>query len=268
MSFAQVSREEGSVNALLRLGVAALTFTVASTVGCQEDQPAPLPQRGMAADAAASRAPATVPRTRIPDVTLGQLGPAVPATPPYKKTYQFTDDWFSQDIPIWEKAMAPYRGKPKLHYLEVGTFEGRSALWMIENVLTDPTSKLTVIDPFLDDYKNRYRANLKTSGAAARVTTIEGYSQVELRKIPMDSCDFVYIDGSHRADDVLEDAILAWRLVKKGGLLLFDDYRWTGWKSVVPLDQRPGPAIDTFYEFYGKHFDVIHNGYQLILRKR
>ena len=35
--------------------------------------------------------------------------------------------------------------------------------------------------------------------------------------------DIIYIDGSHEARDVLEDAVLAYRLLKIGGLLIFDD---------------------------------------------
>ena len=41
---------------------------------------------------------------------------------------------------------APYRGRPGLRYLEVGVFEGRSLLWMIDQVLTHPSSQATGID--------------------------------------------------------------------------------------------------------------------------
>ena len=35
--------------------------------------------------------------------------------------------------------------------------------------------------------------------------------------------DFVYVDGSHLALDVLVDAALAWRLLSPGGVLVFDE---------------------------------------------
>ena len=38
--------------------------------------------------------------------------------------------------------------------------------------------------------------------------------------------DFVYVDGSHQAPDVLVDAVLSALLLRKGGLLVFDDYFW------------------------------------------
>lgn len=32
----------------------------------------------------------------------------------------------------------------------------------------------------------------------------------------------VYIDGSHWAKDVLTDAVMAWRLLKEGGVMILD----------------------------------------------
>jgi predicted O-methyltransferase YrrM len=169
---------------------------------------------------------------------------------------------------VWEKAMASYKGKPGLRYLEIGVFEGRSMMWMLENILTDPTSSAVGIDPFLADYKDRYRANLTKSGHESRVTTIVGYSQVELRKLPLDSFDIIYVDGSHTASDVLEDAVLSLRLLKRRGTLIFDDYRWSGLEKLEPPENRPERAVEVFYAIYGKQFEVIHNGYQVIFLRK
>jgi predicted O-methyltransferase YrrM len=246
--------------ACLRVGL--WVVLAASTGHCQQAAPPPTP---VGTGASRAGTPSN-PRQRMPEVRLAAQGPRQPVT--YRTPYRFTEDWFSWNVPVWEKAMAPYRGKQNLHYLEVGTFEGRSAFWMLENVLTDPSSRLTLIDPFIGEYREIFHANLELSGAEARVAVGAGFSQLELRKLPVESFDLVYIDGSHNGADVLEDAVLAWRLVKHGGLLLFDDYRWEGWKQAEPLDNRPGPALDTFYEIYGKHFELVHNGYQLILRRK
>ena len=40
------------------------------------------------------------------------------------------------------------------------------------------------------------------------------------------SFDVAYIDASHQAPDVLADAILAFKLTRIGGILIFDDYLW------------------------------------------
>jgi hypothetical protein len=204
--------------------------------------------------------------TKMPAVVL----PVGGAKEGYKKDYRFRTDWFSWSIPVWEHALADLKGKPGIQYLEVGLFEGRSALWMLDNVLTHPTSRLTGVDPFIDvpgveGFKEIFFANLKRSGHADRATIVTGFSQIELRKLPVDAFDVIYIDGSHDADDVLEDAILSHRLLKKGGLLIFDDYLG-GLESAA--HERPKPAIDVFYAFFKDEYDVLHNGYQLLVRKK
>jgi predicted O-methyltransferase YrrM len=198
----------------------------------------------------------------------------VPINSIYKNSYQFrpeTGHYFSHNIPIWEKLLAGYKGKPDVQYLEVGLFEGQSACWMLENVLTDPTARLTGIDPFLDiydphypePYKNVLFSNLKLAGAEEKCRIIEGFSQTELRKLPLKSFDIIYIDGSHMRADVLEDAVLSWRLLKDGGILIFDDYRMPG----TTREEKPKSAIDTFHAFFGNHFEVLHVGYQAVLKK-
>lgn len=206
----------------------------------------------------------------LPKVQLGELT-AISDKDAYKQAYDFSKDWYTYNIAIWEKALAPYRGKPGVQYLEVGLYEGRSAIWMLEHILTDPTSHLTGIDPFLGPYKDRYAANLKKSGASERATTITGFSQDELRKLPLNSYDIIYIDGSHAKDDVLEDAVLSVRLLKEGGVLILDDYQWVGGingASIDAIDDMTKDAIDSFIHCFERQLEVIHNGYQIILKKK
>jgi predicted O-methyltransferase YrrM len=151
--------------------------------------------------------------------------------------------------------------------LEVGAFEGRSAVWMLENVLADSTARMTVVDVFDGPFKDRYLANIDRSGAAGKVNMITGYSQLVLRDMPLDSFDIIFIDGSHQEDGVLEDAVLSWRLLKEGGILIFDDYRWFG-SSEQEITGVPKKAIDPFVECFDDHVDVIHNSYQVVLKKR
>jgi predicted O-methyltransferase YrrM len=193
----------------------------------------------------------------------------------YKKQYRFrqgTDFYFSTRHPlIWEKALANYKGKPGIHYLEIGVFEGQSFLWMLDNVLTHPTARAVGIDPFIDDYKfspektpykDVFLSNLRLSGSEGKASIRQGFSQIELRKLPLDSFDVIYVDGSHEAADVLEDAVLCWRLLREGGTLIFDDY------LLDDNGDQPGPAIDAFNAFFGKQFEVVHADWQVILKKK
>jgi hypothetical protein len=62
------------------------------------------------------------------------------------------------------------------------------------------------------------------------------------------------------------DAVLAWPLVRHGGLVTFDDYRYvTRWQREI---ECPKMAIDPFVQCLADRCQVIHNEWQLILRKK
>jgi predicted O-methyltransferase YrrM len=186
--------------------------------------------------------------------------------------YNFTSDWFSKKSPPWEVALKDFAGKPDVHYLEVGVYEGRSVIWMLENVLTHPSSHVTGIDIFYKlgegdmgysaEQQKIYEDNVILAGGEGRSTTLAEWSQIALRTLPIDSFDIIYIDGSHMATPVLEDAILSFRLLKLGGVLIFDDYRWF---TTAPPLKSPRFAIDTFLQFFGDQAEVIHNNSQIII---
>lgn len=190
----------------------------------------------------------------------------------YTKEYNFTLDatysQFIEQIPVWEKALASYKGKPAIHYLEIGVNQGRSAIWVLENILTHPTATLTGIDLFPEgtDFKAKYIYNLKLSGYGNKTKTITGFSQNELKNLPLNFYDIIYIDGDHRAAGVLTDAILSWNLLKPGGVLIFDDYEWQDKR--LPEELRPRIAVDSFITIFRSSLEVVNRGYQLIIKKR
>jgi predicted O-methyltransferase YrrM len=213
----------------------------------------------------------------LPPVTVGRPEPVVR---PYKKAYDFSKDkdYFTNNIWSWKAVLAPYKGKPNIDYLEIGVFEGRSFVWMLENIFSHPTSHVTGIDIFFygsvkhirdpgQTIKKRFLSNVKTAGGTARTTLIVGPSQVELRKLPLGAYDIIYIDGSHFPADVLEDAVLSWRLLKVGGLLIFDDYRLER-NPDIPRDELPMAGINAFILVNKKDLDILVCDYQVIVRKR
>jgi predicted O-methyltransferase YrrM len=206
-----------------------------------------------------------LPEIRVATQSTGAIAPAA------RSDYEFTSDWFSKNIPVWTVVLEPYRGRPGVNYLEIGAYEGRSIVWMLENILTDRTSHVTALDIFYGEYEARYRRNIERTGAADRVATVKGKSQVETRKLRVESFDIVYIDGSHAAADVLEDAVLCWRLLKPGGTIIFDDYRWIGVLGAAHAGDAstdfPKPAIDAFVRCFADKFKTLHNQDQVILQK-
>lgn len=187
----------------------------------------------------------------------------------YRHDYLFSEDWFTHNIPNWVALLQPYRGRPDVRYLEVGIFEGRSLLWMMDRVLTHQSSQATGIDIMIPD---TLLSNVELSGSSDRVTLIQGSSQEELRKLPLESYDIVYIDGSHTAADVLADIVLSWGLLRPGGLMILDDYAWKRdpetQAPTTPEELLPLIAIDGFISAYRNFVEVVHKRYQVALRKR
>ena len=194
--------------------------------------------------------------------------------------YKFTVDFFSSNVPAWRQSLARFEGRADLHFLEIGSFEGLSACWLLDNVLTGEGCRLTCVDTFdfagqgafyLQDQgtetlsiEGRFDHNVAQTGAAHKVTKVIGRSCEVLRALAPAAYDFIYVDGSHVAADVLEDAVLSWPLLKPGGLITFDDYEWVG--DPDPLN-RPGMAVDAFLNVFKNRYALVHKGYQVTIEK-
>lgn len=177
----------------------------------------------------------------------------------------FSQDWFSHNIVLWEQYIVPHLKSvdyPKV--LEIGAFEGRSSVWLLQNV---PTLRLTVIDPWnftanaSDETFSRFRSNI--SPYIDRVEICRGKSELA-RSFTSNQFDAVYVDGEHTSAAVLHDAVISYELLKVGGLLIFDDYLG-GDKSIM----YPKPAVDFFQDAYTAlhKIELISDGYQRIYKK-
>jgi predicted O-methyltransferase YrrM len=191
--------------------------------------------------------------------------------------YQFTKNWFGWGPQIWPEIIKflPERK----NFLEIGSFEGRSTVWTIENMMENG-GEIYCIDTWeggeehtsedMDGTELRFEHNIQTVRKAfpeRRVVKLKGLSTQWVPSLICEklSFDFIYIDGSHVAKDVLTDACMAWPLLKKDGMMAFDDYLWKPPKFT--LTQRPKIAIDSFVNIFEDEIAMVHNGYQLIIRK-
>ena len=202
------------------------------------------------------------------------LGPAAHAQGPAGgkgagAKYRFGQDFVARAIPVWTEIFATYRGKKNLRYLEVGVYEGRSFVWVLDNVLTDPSSEAWAVDLFHRPFYNTFLRNLLAGKHALKTKIRRGDSRAILPTLPVAYFDIIYIDGNHEGQYVLSDAVMAWQLLKDGGLLIFDDYRFdlrVG--RPFPEHHLPGAAIDAFVSTYVEDIEIVHDGYQKALRKR
>ena len=179
--------------------------------------------------------------------------------------YSFSQDYVFDRSPLWTQHLSELRGKEDTHLLEVGSYEGRSAIWFLDHVLTHPSSTITCVDLFPSQMAEiRFDHNIAVSGCSSRVTKVKGRSQKVLKLLREDSYNIIYIDGSHRAVDVQADASLSWPLLKRGGIIIFDDYHWN---LEQPIEDRPQTAIDNFLSDFRSQLEILHKGYQVIVRK-
>ena len=218
--------------------------------------------------------------------------------------YQFTKDWFHWAPEVW-KQLIPMLPERKA-FLEIGSFEGRSAVWIIENMM-DPGDWIDCVDTWkggeehsTEDmasvearfdhniavvlggptYTERTRhVRIASEGRDAENNRVYKYKTTSTeflgQKIAFQmQCfkpsfvpvyDFIYIDGSHIAKDVLTDACMAWPLLKPKGIMVFDDYMWGNPRDIL---HRPKPAIDAFCNIFAEEVDIVHVGYQLVVRKK
>jgi predicted O-methyltransferase YrrM len=189
--------------------------------------------------------------------------------------YRFSYDWVSPHTKEWEKDLQHLKGKPHVRALEIGCFEGQSACWFLDNILTDPTSRLVCVDPFavpmatilLRFFEAHFDHNIAASGASDRVQKLVGPSQVVVRTLQPSQFDFIYVDGSHKVGDVLQDAVLAWTVLRPGGVVMFDDYALVDDVSEGLMARAPGRALDAFMSILGSSATLIRKDWQLVLRK-
>ena len=189
-----------------------------------------------------------------------------------EQDYIFTADWFSQNIPIWNQVLSQFKNQP-INVLEIGSYEGKSATWLLDNILTHPNAKLFCCDPFSGSVEHNsqnmniydiFINNIKSH--IPKVTICRGYSYDLLKStlLKNNRFDFIYIDGDHHPYSALEDAVLCFRILKYGGIMIFDDYEWKGYSEL----HTPKFGVDGFILGYKNLIDIIHIGYQYIIRKK
>lgn len=177
------------------------------------------------------------------------------------KNYVFAENVFTSRALLWKKYLNQYVNNPNVKALEIGSLQGMSACWLLDNILTHSSAEITCIDPYFTEL---FHHNISATNASDKVTKINAMSQEAVAKLKDDYYDFVYIDGSHLAQDVLTDAISCWRVTKVGGLMIFDDYLR---KPPKNRQATPTIAIDAFISLFGDTLELIHKKYQVIIRK-
>ena len=152
--------------------------------------------------------------------------------------YHFTRTWF-EDVGAmfaWEKLFSTLEPS---RVLEIGCFEGRSTCYVIEKLASCRDVELHCIDTWnggiehkegghamadMPSVEERFHHNINVAKSKVRraveLVIHKGFSDKCLAKLLAEGkqgyFDFIYIDGSHQAPDVLCDAVMSFQLLKKG----------------------------------------------------
>ena len=111
----------------------------------------------------------------------------------------------------------------------------------------------SVVDPFKDfddgKFKSNYSAYEQNTAKYEDVITTFNIESYEFLTDYNDgeNYDFIFVDGDHHPWGVLEDMVLSWRLLKKGGLMIVDDYSW----------EVPRKGIDAFLSAYEGRYKFL-----------
>jgi predicted O-methyltransferase YrrM len=181
-------------------------------------------------------------------------------------TTNFTTDWVKAHHDNWLRYLAEFAHKPRIRALEIGSWEGRSARWFCEHILLGEGATLDCVDPWkgFAEQEHRFDQNTAKFGSKIRKHQCDSFrwgAEANVRSLGA-QYDFIYVDGSHEAEDVLRDLVLCWPLLRAGGVMICDDYIHCD----PHLRRQPEVAIDGFFQCH-VDWELLHKGSQFIVRK-
>lgn len=191
----------------------------------------------------------------------------------FKAIFFDADDW---NIVQWCVIFSRiFNRADPVNILEIGSWEGRSALFFLTYFTQ---GHLTAVDSWKFDSDNVYnntpefqnseaRFDANLAPYAARLTKRKGSSRQVLPQLldEEQKFDVIYVDGSHLSDDVLTDGMYAWRLLKQGGVVIFDDLLWGNYQRARA---NPAWAISLFLRFHKGEYKILNAFYQIGLQKK
>jgi predicted O-methyltransferase YrrM len=176
----------------------------------------------------------------------------------------FTKDYTTPYAEMWRKVLGKFAGLPEIHGIEIGCLEGRSSLWFVANILEHETAHLTCIDPWP---RPCFTENIRPVRHKIRHMTARSGIALRDPGLPLNSIDFIYVDGNPAATSVIENAVLGFALLKPGGILIFNDYRRRPKEPDSP-QMMPKIAVDAFLHIFANALTTLNLGYQAIVEKR
>ena len=175
----------------------------------------------------------------------------------------------------WDMYLSKFVGK-KVNCLDIGSYTGESTCWMLNNLCTNPYSKVFSVDTwegsaeytnYTNEIEKKFDEAINNTGRKdqhVKMKMTSSNALLKLKEFGYIIFDFIFIDASHEAKDVVTDAILSWDILNEEGILIFDDYKWDKLKEE---HFRPKLAIDSFVQMFKPQLKTLYIGYQYIIEK-
>ena len=188
----------------------------------------------------------------------------------YDEKYSFSEDWFSHNIPIWEYFINKEIKKKNVEYLEIGSYEGRSVIYICENyknfnlTVADPYLKYNEIENFTDQNINKtfliFKKNINNFRNRIKFYKLKSS---EFFKQNIKKYDLIYIDGSHFYKKVIQDFKNSLSVININGLIILDDFTWDHYKNI---EHNPIGAILPIIK-NNNSISIISVSNQIIIKK-
>ena len=157
--------------------------------------------------------------------------------------------------------------------LEIGSLHGHSANFLAWYF---PMSSITCVDAWglfskegtsEQQDKDEYLFDVNTKHIGPRLVKVKAFSMsfFESKYGSRNLFDLIYIDGSHDFDDVLSDAICAFRVLKPNGVIIFDDLFHRVEKG---FDKSVLKALDLFITSKRHELEILRVDSQLFIQKK
>ncbi len=183
-----------------------------------------------------------------------------------KKELTLTFNWFGQNAQVWIYFFKKFNlENKKINILEIGTFEGLSSSFFLKYL---KKSNLVAVDSL--NRKTSFYKNFLKNKSRLRSFEFHNLSSKDFfKKKIKHKFDIIYIDGGHDKNSVIDDAKSSFKMLKKNGILIFDDllYEYSSVKSKgIESDFVIGGVLIFLSKF--KNVKILYAGHQLILRKK
>ena len=164
----------------------------------------------------------------------------------FLKNKRITNDYFSMHSYNFFKYLNFLEGN--FNYLEIGTYEGNSAMFVAN---TFPKSKVYCVDNWnkteeygdqnFDIVEKNFDYNTSSFNNILKYKNNSDYFFKKNNTL----FEVIYIDGYHKDFQVLKDCRNAWKILKKNGLLICDDYIWNFYENIK---ENPCYSINKFID--------------------